>query len=166
MRVNVTYTTDFVRKERPGADQWEDDEVVYYECPNCLDTCDAYAAEERGDGVHTITECFETLRERITKGEKLVADLVEALASVGTLVHAEPEPPRVVSMGKARGAVKTLAVRVRRDGEADWQERNRTWIGTVEQLAARIERQLAAGHAVHWDDREVTRQVDHLRSQT
>lgn len=71
--MEITFITEFVEKERPSepgiCEHDYNPPERYYECPNCLDTCDSYNAEERGLGYHSIAECFEVLRERIDKLE-------------------------------------------------------------------------------------------------
>lgn len=75
--MQIVYTTDFVKKTRAGdGSRWEEDVVEYYECPNCGEiTENCYGVEERGEGVHTLPECFAILRGRIERLERDDSDV-------------------------------------------------------------------------------------------
>mgnify|MGYP006921281879 CR=1 FL=1 len=167
--MEITYTTEFVRKERTNLnDRWGDEEETYYECPNCGEECDAYNAEERGRGVHTITECFEVMRQKFTKLFEAHVTLLNTLESKGVIERAaqnRPEPT-LVDMGKAervraeiRSPIITLDVSRWRRGE----ERQGKWVGTTVQLANRIIREESEGWQVQYQDAIVERAVERIK---
>lgn len=136
-------------------------------CPNCgeIET-NVYGVEERGYGVHTITECFQYLRQQITKWSEAHITLLNTLESKGIIEHATQDKPTVVDMGKAErfrtsphAPVITLEVSRWRRGE----ERKGKWVGTTVQIANRIIREESEGWQVQYDDGIVESAVERIK---